>query len=225
MASGGRSAASAPPARREAETCCRSQHHLSNVSSVRRALLIDVVVCAASFGISVLVLERGDPAAGLRRVDAIAYVLLAVYSAAPVGRRRAPALAVAVGLGAGFLDAAADYPLAMTPVVLLSVYSAAALLSPPTARLVLAISVVAGVVGATLPPGPTDVGVPALIVSAWLPGNFVGSRRAHTEELERTNRQLEQARLELADRAVAQERLTSPPPPSARDGSASRRSR
>jgi signal transduction histidine kinase len=49
--------------------------------------------------------------------------------------------------------------------------------------------------------------VPALIVSAWLLGNFVGSRRAHTEELERKNRQLEQARLELADRAVAEERL------------------
>jgi signal transduction histidine kinase len=105
------------------------------------------------------------------------------------------------------LYAAAEYPVALTPVVLLSVYSCAALLSPRRARVVLGIAVVVGVFGATLSPGPTDVGVPALIVSAWLLGNFVGSRRAHTEELERKNRQLEQARLELADRAVAEERL------------------
>ena len=45
------------------------------------------------------------------------------------------------------------------------------------------------------------------MVSAWLLGNYVGSRRAYTAELEYKNRQLEQARLELADRAVAEERL------------------
>ena len=46
-----------------------------------------------------------------------------------------------------------------------------------------------------------------LIVSAWLLGNYVGSRRAYAAELEDKNRQLERARLELADRAVAEERL------------------
>ena len=49
--------------------------------------------------------------------------------------------------------------------------------------------------------------MPALIVSAWLLGNYVGSRRAYTAELEDKNRLLEQARIELADRAVADERL------------------
>ena len=56
-------------------------------------------------------------------------------------------------------------------------------------------------------PGPTDVGVPALIVSAWLLGNYVGSRRNYTVELEAKNLQLEQARVEFADRAVTDERL------------------
>ncbi len=71
----------------------------------------------------------------------------------------------------------------------------------------LAAAVVFGVVGATASPGPTDVGVPALIVSAWLLGNYVGSRRRYTAELEDKNRLLEQARIELADRAVTEERL------------------
>ena len=49
--------------------------------------------------------------------------------------------------------------------------------------------------------------MPALIASAWLLGNYVGNRRNYTAELEAKNRQLEQARLELADRAVTEERL------------------
>ena len=103
--------------------------------------------------------------------------------------------------------AAAQYPVALTPVVLLSIYTAAAVLTPRRARLLLAGAVVLGIVGATASPGPTDVGVPALIVSAWLLGNYVGSRRRYTAELEAKNRLLEQARFELADRAVTDERL------------------
>jgi signal transduction histidine kinase len=96
---------------------------------------------------------------------------------------------------------------ALTPVVLLSIYTAAAVLAPRRARWLLAGAVVLGIVGATVSPGPTDVGVPALIVSAWLLGNYVGSRRTYTAELEHKNRLLEQARVDLADRAVTDERL------------------
>jgi signal transduction histidine kinase len=92
-------------------------------------------------------------------------------------------------------------------VVLLSIYTAAAVLSPRRARLLLAGALVLGIVGTTVSPGPTDVGVPALIVSAWLLGNYVGSRRVYTAELESRNRLLEQAYLELADRVVTDERL------------------
>jgi signal transduction histidine kinase len=76
-----------------------------------------------------------------------------------------------------------------------------------SSRLVLAGSLIVGWIGATLSPGATDPGVLALIAAAWLLGKFVGSRRAYTAELETKNAQLEQARLELADRAVAAERL------------------
>jgi signal transduction histidine kinase len=173
-----------------------------------RLVILDVVVAVAAFGLSAAVLAGADPVADdLREPDVAAYVLVAIYSGLPIVRRRAPVVAVFGGCAAGVAFAAAQYPVALTPVVLLSVYTAAAVLTPRRARLLLAGAVVLGVVGATVSPGPTDVGVPALIVSAWLLGNYVGSRRRYTAELEEKNRLLEQARVELADRAVTEERL------------------
>ena len=170
--------------------------------------MVDAVVAVAAFGLSAAVLAGADPVADdLREPDVAAYVLVAVYSALPIVRRWAPVVAVFGGLVTGVAFAAAQYPVALTPVVLLSIYTAAAVLQPRQARLLLAAAVVFGVVGATASPGPTDVGVPALIVSAWLLGNYVGSRRRYTAELEVKNRLLEQARIELADRAVTDERL------------------
>ena len=170
--------------------------------------MVDVVVAVAAFGLSAATLAGADPVADdLREPDLAAYVLVAVYSALPIVRRWAPVVAVFGGLVTGVAFAAAQYPVALTPVVLLSIYTAAAVLEPRPARLLLAVAVVFGVVGATVSPGPTDVGVPALIVSAWLLGNYVGSRRRYTAELEVKNRLLEEARIELADRAVTDERL------------------
>ena len=170
--------------------------------------MVDAVVAVAAFGLSAAVLLGADPVADdLREPDVAAYVLVAVYSASLIVRRWAPVVAVFAGLVTGVVFAAAQYPVALTPVVLLSIFTAAAVLPQRQARLLLAAAVVFGVVGATASPGPTDVGVPALIVSAWLLGNYVGSRRAYTAELEDKNRLLEQARIELADRAVTDERL------------------
>ena len=173
-----------------------------------RLVVVDAVVAVAAFGLSAAVLVGADPVADdLREPDVAAYVLVAVYSALPIVRRWAPVVAVFGGLATGVAFAAAQYPVALTPVVLLSIYTAAAVLPSRQARLLLVGAVAFGVVGATASPGPTDVGVPALIVSAWLLGNYVGSRRAYTAELEDKNRLLEQARIELADRAVTDERL------------------
>src|SRR4051812_11992153 len=173
-----------------------------------RPVVVDVVVGMAAFGLSMAVLARSDPsAADLRQPDAAAYVLLAVYSLTAILRRRVPVGAVVGGLAAGLVYAAAQYPVALTPVVLLSIYTAASVLPQRRARLVLAGSVVVGIMAATVSPGPTDPGVPALIVCAWLLGNYIGSRRRYTAELEAKNHLLEMARVELADRAVTEERL------------------
>jgi signal transduction histidine kinase len=178
------------------------------VTGPRRLLLVDVLVASAAFGVSAIALAGRAPVGrGLRSPDLAAYVLLAVYSAAVVVRRRLPVVAVIGGLVAGVAFAAAQYPPALTPVVLLPVYTAASTLSPRPSRVVLAAAVVLGYLGATFSPGPTDLGVPALLVSAWLLGNHEGTRRRYTAELEAKNRLLQQAQIELADRAVTEERL------------------
>jgi signal transduction histidine kinase len=173
-----------------------------------RLFVVDVAVAAAAFALSAAELAGADPVASeLREPDAVAYALVALYSASPILRRMRPLVALLGGLGLGLVYAAAQYPIALTPIVLLSVYTVAAVLPAQQARLLLAVAVVSGILGASLSPGATDVGVPALIVSAWLLGNYVGSRRSYTAELEAKNLQLEQARVELADRAVTEERL------------------
>jgi signal transduction histidine kinase len=148
-------------------------------------------------------LDRVD----LRNTDVAAYLLLAMYSGAVVLRRWSAVAAVAVGLAAGLAYAGLSYAPALTPVILLSIYTAAAELPSRTSRAVLLGSLVVSAIGTTVSPGPTDPGVLALIVASWLLGKFVGSRRAYTAQLEAKNVELEQARLELAERAVAEERL------------------
>lgn len=173
-----------------------------------RDLLIDLLVGVVAFAISVAVLQADRPSEGdLRSVDLWAYLLLAVYSGSVVLRRVSPAVAAVGGVCAGVVYGAAQYPPALTPVALLSVYAAAAWLPQRSGRAVLGGTLVLGAVGTTLGPGPTDPGVPAFILSSWLLGNYVGSRRIYTAELEAKNRLLEQAQRNLADRAVADERL------------------
>ena len=173
-----------------------------------RALAIDGAVGLAAFAISATVLAgTGRVASDLREPDAGAYLLAAACSAAVVARRRFPAGAAVAGLAAALAFSAAQYPVALTPVTLLPLYTAASVLSAPRARILLAGAVVAAALTTTLSPGPTDPSMVALVVAAWLLGSYVGSRRAYTAELERKNRLLEQARVELADRAVAEERL------------------
>ena len=172
-----------------------------------RLLLIDCGVAVAAFTLSAAVLAGAPVTGELRDPDALAYALLAVSSASVVLRRRVPVVAVFGGLLAGVAFAAGRYPPALTPVALLPVYTAASVLAPRPARFLLAGSVVLAYLGATFSPGPTDLGVPALVVCAWLLGHDSGSRRAYTAELEAKNRLLEQAQVELADRAVTEERL------------------
>ena len=174
----------------------------------RRDLLADLLIATAALALSVAVLQT-DPTSDddLRSVDLWAYVTLAAYNLSVVLRRVAPAAAAIGGVFAGVVYAAANYPPALTPIVLLSVYSAAARLPQRAARAVLAGTLVLGAIGATLGPGPTDLGVPAFILSSWLLGNHVRSRSAYAAELEVKNRLLEQAQRDLADRAVADERL------------------
>ena len=173
-----------------------------------RPSVVDGLVATAGLAISVAVLATSDPVpADVREPHAAAYALVAVANGAVLLRRRNPALAVAAGVAAGFAYAAAEFPVALAPVYLLSVYTAASVLPARPARGVLVATTVVGWLTTTLSPGPTDLSVPALTVAVWMAGNYIGSRQAYTAELEAKNRLLEQAQLELAEQAVTEERL------------------
>jgi signal transduction histidine kinase len=173
----------------------------------RRRYVVDTLVAACAFAFSVTVARHGTSDPDAHDADVLAYVLLAVYSGSVAIRGRFPVWAVAVGFASGFAYAAASYPPALTPVVLLSVYTAASDLSWTASRRLLVIAVIVSALGATLGPGPTDVSAPVLVAATWLLGHYVRTRRLYTDELERKNRELEQAQHDLARRAVVEERL------------------
>jgi signal transduction histidine kinase len=180
-----------------------------------RAYMIDALLAAAALGISVAVAHQGtggDPE--LRAPDFAAYALLTIYSGAVVARRRFPLGATLICAAAGFAYAAAKYPPALTPALLLPVYTAATRLEWRVSRRLLVAVVIIGAIGATVSPGATDVGVPVLIAAAWLLGHYMRTGRLYTaelertnRELERTNRELERAQVDLARQAVVAERL------------------
>jgi signal transduction histidine kinase len=172
----------------------------------RRGLLVDLLVALAAFVMSALFVRWGD-AAGLREPDLLAFGLLAVHSGSVLLRRAHPVVAVGLGLAAGLAYSGADYPLALTPVVALSLYSAGARLPEPASRRVLAGAVVLSALAATVGPGPTSTSPPILAAAAWFLGHYVQARRRYTESLEDKNRALEQAQHDLARQAVTEERL------------------
>ena len=170
-------------------------------------MVLDAVVAALAFAASAGALAQHDGAADIREPDAAAYALLAVFSASAVVRRRAPRVALATVLVSGLVYAGANYPEALTVVGLLPVYTAGSVLAARASKLALGGALVAATIGSTLGPGPTDPGIPAVVLAAWLLGNVTRTRRDHTAELERKNRQLEEAQRELAEQAVTEERL------------------
>jgi signal transduction histidine kinase len=173
----------------------------------RRRFLVDVAVALIALAISAAVLAGAAHDPALRRPDVVAYWLLAVYSGSVVVRSIDPMVAAGVGLLAGVAYSGAGYPLALTPVVLLSVYSAGARLPKDRSRAVLVGAVALAAVAASVAPGPTSTSPPLVAAAAWFLGHYVQTRRRYTESLEAQNRVLEQARHDLARQAVVEERL------------------
>jgi signal transduction histidine kinase len=173
----------------------------------RRGLLVDLLVALAAFAVSAALLVGAGDDAGSLDPDVVAFVLVAVYSGSVVLRRSHPVAAVGLGLAAGLAYAGAGYPVALTPVVALSMYSAGAGLAEPASRRVLAGAVVLTAVAATVGPGATSTSPPLIAAAAWFLGHYVRARRTYTESLEAKNRALEQAQHDLARQAVTEERL------------------
>jgi signal transduction histidine kinase len=138
--------------------------------------------------------------------------LLALLHTLPLAvRRRFPYGVLATCVGSGLAVAA----LGLSPVflgfaILVPVYTVAAYRDRPGSLAGLAL-VEAAVAVVQLTPGATGVatwlGDTLVIAAAWLLGHFVHDRRVYAAQLEQRTAQLEQARQELARRAVAEERL------------------
>ena len=173
----------------------------------RRDYLVDGAVALAAFALSAALLAAAGADPEIRDPDALALALVAAHSASVVLRRPRPVAAVALSLASGLAYSAANYPPALVPVVLLTVYSAAARLPERPSRRLLVAAFLVSAVASTLGPGPTNTSLPLLVAGAWFLGNSVRTRRLYTETLEAKNRELERAQDELARQAVTEERL------------------
>jgi signal transduction histidine kinase len=173
----------------------------------RRDFVVDGVVALATFALGAAIMSTAGPDPEVRDPDVLALGLVAAHSASVVLRRPRPVAAVALALASGLAYAVAEYPPALLPVVLLTVYSAAARLPQRPSRRLLVASFLVSALTSTVGPGPTNTSVPLLVAGAWFLGNSVRARRLYTETLEAKNRELEQAQHDLARQAVTEERL------------------
>jgi signal transduction histidine kinase len=137
--------------------------------------------------------------------------LVLLHTLSLVARRRFPGIVLALVVGSGLAFAALDLPPDILGVaILVAVYSVAAY-----GRRWVALAGLGGVevalVAVQLTPGRIGVGTLVLnlggVAAAWLLGHFAHNYRAYAARLEERTAELEQAREELARRAVTEERL------------------
>jgi signal transduction histidine kinase len=126
-------------------------------------------------------------------------------------RRRFPLAVLAASVASGLAFTALDLPPDLLWLAVpVAVYSVAVYGDRWVSLAGLVVAEV-GLVANQLTPGrfqaPTVVGNALFIGAAWLLGHFVGVRRVYVLQLEERTAELEQAREELARRAVVEERL------------------
>jgi signal transduction histidine kinase len=137
--------------------------------------------------------------------------LVLLHTVPLAARRRFPLAVLATSVASGLAFTALDLPPDLLWLAIpVAVYSVAAYGDQWVALAGLAVAEV-GSVANQLTPGrfqaPTVIGNALFIGAAWLLGHFVGVRRLNVLQLEERTAELEQAREELARRAVTEERL------------------
>jgi signal transduction histidine kinase len=144
---------------------------------------------------------------------ALGYALVLLHTLPLAARRRFPGTVLALIVASGLAGATLFLPpFFLGPAILVAVYSVAAYGSRWVAVAGLALAEV-GLAAVPLTPFGMEFDAPALVVfmgilaAAWLLGHFAHNYRAYAARLEERTAELEQAREELARRAVAEERL------------------
>jgi signal transduction histidine kinase len=162
-----------------------------------------------ALGLAALSLQLAATAPG--PPGAPAYMLALLHTLPLAVRRRFPYGVLATSVASGLVVAMIGLPpVFLGPAILVPVYTVAAYRERPGSLAALAV-VETGVAVVQLTPGGTGVatwlGNTLVLAAAWLLGHFVHDRRVYAAQLEQRTAQLEQARQELARRAVAEERL------------------
>ncbi len=174
--------------------------------------LFDGVLAVAAASLSTSLSRSELSLSGLpRSVVALGYALVLLHTLPLAARRRFPRAVLATSVGSGLAVAAFGLPpVVLGPAILVPVYTVAAYCDRRTSLTGLAAAAVA-LAAVQLTPGRTDaqtwVGNTLVLAAAWLLGRFVGDRRTYAARLEERTAELEQAREELARRAVVEERL------------------
>jgi signal transduction histidine kinase len=169
-----------------------------------------LALLAASLPAALYVFEAPD--SGLPRGRfVLGWALVLLHTLPLVARRRFPGTVLALVVGSGLAFAALDLPPDILGLaILVAVYSVAAYGSWSVSLAGLA-GVEVALVVIQLTPGRTGVGTLVgnlgVVAAAWLLGHFAHNYRAYAARLEERTTELEQAREELARRAVTEERL------------------
>jgi signal transduction histidine kinase len=172
----------------------------------------DSALALAAAGLSIAFFIFHPAVSGLPRGRFVLGCGLVLLHTLPLAaRRRFPLAVLATSVASGLAFAALDLPPDVLWVAIpVAVYSVAAY-GDRWASLTGLVVAEVGSVANQLTPGrfqaPTVVGNALLIAAAWLLGHFVGVRRVSVLRLEERTAELEQAREELARRAVVEERL------------------
>jgi signal transduction histidine kinase len=172
----------------------------------------DSALALAAAGLSTAIFVFDPAFKGLPRGTFVLGCGLVLLHTLPLAaRRRFPLAVLATSVASGLAFAALDLPpdlLWMT--FLVAVYSVAAYGSRWVSLAGLMVAEL-GWAAIQLTPGrfqaPTVITNALLIAAVWLLGHFVGVRRLSVLQLEERTAELEQAREELARRAVVEERL------------------
>jgi signal transduction histidine kinase len=174
--------------------------------------VFDSVLAAAAAALSMSLFASELSRSGLPSgVVVLGYALALLHTLPLAARRRFPMTVLATSVASGLAFAAIGLPpVLLGPAILVPVYTVAAYRERRVSLVGLAAAEV-GLALVQLTPGRTDlstwVGDTLVLAAAWLLGNFVGDRRAYAAQLEERTAELEQAREDLARRAVADERL------------------
>jgi signal transduction histidine kinase len=172
----------------------------------------DSALALAAAGLNTAFFVLHPAASGLPRGTFVLGCGLVLLHTLPLAaRRRFPLAVLATSVASGLAFVALDLPPDILWLAIpVAVYSVAAYGDRWVALAGLAVAE-AGLAVVQLTPGRTGVntwvGNMGFLAAAWLLGHFVGVRRLYVLQLEERTAELEQAREELARRAVVEERL------------------